>query len=261
VEEGLSGGRLAWYARFYPASHRAVLPILLLGFLASGCRPIAHSSALWAIVLAALYALLLRRGLHAQWGGWVTAGRCLLLLALGAAAWVRLVLRYGDELDLGLRGVLPEHELGIWALAAAGARRGDRPRGSRRARDPDRTRLPAGETMSAVRVPLGRIAHARSGDKGEASNAGLIADSDALYEVIRREVTAERVKQHFAGFCRGKVERFEVPRLRALNFLLHDSLGGGGTASLITDAQGKTHGQGLLAMEIEVPSELLPEPR
>lgn len=115
--------------------------------------------------------------------------------------------------------------------------------------------------MSVVRVPLGRIAHARSGDKGDASNVGLIADSEPLYEVIRREVTAERVKRHFAELCRGRVERFEVPRLRALNFLLHDSLGGGGTASLITDAQGKTHGQGLLAMEIDVPTDLVPEPR
>lgn len=113
--------------------------------------------------------------------------------------------------------------------------------------------------MSTVRVPLERIAHARSGDKGEASNVGLIADTPALYEVIRREVTAGRVKAHFAGVCRGDVERFEVPQIHALNFLLHDSLGGGGTASLITDAQGKTHGQGILAMTVEVPSELLAE--
>ena len=109
-----------------------------------------------------------------------------------------------------------------------------------------------------MRVPLHTIAHARSGDKGDASNVGLIADSPALYEVIRREVTAERVKFHFRQVCRGEVERFEVPNLLALNFLLHDSLGGGGTLSLKTDAQGKTHGQGLLMMEIEVPAELIP---
>ena len=108
-----------------------------------------------------------------------------------------------------------------------------------------------------MRVKLGRIAHARSGDKGDASNAGLIADSPALYEVVRREVTAARVKAHFAQVCRGEVERFEVPNLLALNFLLHDALGGGGTASLLTDAQGKTHGQGLLELEIDVPDELL----
>ena len=109
-----------------------------------------------------------------------------------------------------------------------------------------------------MRVPLHTVAHARSGDKGDASNVGLIADSPSLYEVIRREVTAERVKAHFRQICRGEVERFEVPNLLALNFLLHDSLGGGGTLSLKTDAQGKTHGQGLLMMEIEVPAELIP---
>jgi hypothetical protein len=109
-----------------------------------------------------------------------------------------------------------------------------------------------------MRVPLHRIAHARSGDKGDASNVGLIARSPALYEVIEREVTVERVAAHFREVCRGGVERFAVPNLLALNFLLHDSLGGGGTLSLLTDAQGKTHGQGLLAMEVEVPAELVP---
>ena len=109
-----------------------------------------------------------------------------------------------------------------------------------------------------MRVKLGLVAHARSGDKGEASNVGLIAASPELYEVIRSEVTAERVAEHFGKICRGRVERFEVPNLLALNFLLHDSLGGGGTASLLTDAQGKTHGEGLLEMEIEVPNGLAP---
>lgn len=109
-----------------------------------------------------------------------------------------------------------------------------------------------------MRVKLGTVAHARSGDKGDASNVGLIAGSPALYEVIAREVTAARVKTHFREVCRGDVERFEVPNLLALNFLLHDALGGGGTASLLTDAQGKTHGQGLLELEIDVPDELLP---
>lgn len=109
-----------------------------------------------------------------------------------------------------------------------------------------------------MKVELGRIAYARSGDKGDGSNVGLIAATPALYEVIRREVSADRVRAHFREICRGGVERFEVPNLLALNFLLHDSLGGGGTASLATDAQGKTHGQGLLRMEIDVPEELLP---
>ena len=109
-----------------------------------------------------------------------------------------------------------------------------------------------------MRVTLGRIAYARSGDKGDASNVGLLAVSPELYEVIRREVTPERVGRHFRDICRGGVERFEVPNLLALNFLLRDSLGGGGTASLLTDAQGKTHGQGMLEMEIECPDELVP---
>jgi hypothetical protein len=108
-----------------------------------------------------------------------------------------------------------------------------------------------------ARVELARVAHARSGDKGDASNVGLIAATPELYAVLAREVTAERVKAHFRAICKGEVERFEVPNLSALNFLLHDALGGGGTASLVTDAQGKTHGQGLLAMEIDVPDELL----
>lgn len=102
------------------------------------------------------------------------------------------------------------------------------------------------------KVRLYDIAHARSGDKGDASNVGLIANSPELYEVIREQVTRERVKEHFAQVCRGPVERFEVPNLNALNFILHDSLGGGGTESLKTDAQGKTHAQALLMMEVEV---------
>ncbi len=112
-----------------------------------------------------------------------------------------------------------------------------------------------------MRVRLERLAHARSGDKGDGSNVGLIAQSAAAYEVLLREVTPERVKAHFAEVCHGPVERFEVPNLLALNFILHDSLGGGGTESLKTDAQGKTHGQGLLQMEIEVPAGLTAELR
>jgi len=108
-----------------------------------------------------------------------------------------------------------------------------------------------------MKLPLHQIAHARSGDKGDASNVGLIADSAEIYEVLRQEVTAERVKAHFAQVCRGPVERFELPNLSALNFILHDSLGGGGTESLKTDAQGKTHAQGMLLLEIEVPDEIL----
>jgi hypothetical protein len=108
-----------------------------------------------------------------------------------------------------------------------------------------------------MKVPLYRVAHARSGDKGDASNVGLIANTPEIYALLREQVTAERVAEHFRGVCRGGVERHEVPNLLAVNFILHDSLGGGGTESLITDAQGKTHAQGLLAMLVEVPEELL----
>jgi hypothetical protein len=99
-------------------------------------------------------------------------------------------------------------------------------------------------------IKLVEIAHARSGDKGNNSNIGLIARNPADYELLRREVTAERVKIHFAGICFGKVERFELPNIHALNFVLHESLDGGGTLSLRTDAQGKTHAATLLMMEI-----------
>ena len=103
-----------------------------------------------------------------------------------------------------------------------------------------------------MKVQLAKLAHARSGDKGDTANVGLIALSDELYPILVREVTAERVKQHFEGICHGEVERFELPNLGALNFLLHESLGGGGTLSLMTDAQGKTFSTALLRMEIEV---------
>jgi hypothetical protein len=103
-----------------------------------------------------------------------------------------------------------------------------------------------------VKVQLVKLAHARSGDKGDTANVGLIALRDEGYPVLVREVTAERVKQHFTGICQGEVERCELPNLGALNFLLHESLGGGGTLSLMTDAQGKTFSTALLRMEIEI---------
>jgi len=103
-----------------------------------------------------------------------------------------------------------------------------------------------------VKVQLTKLAHARSGDKGDTANVGLIALKDEFYPILVREVTAERVKAHFKGICRGEVERFELPNLGALNFLLHESLGGGGTLSLMTDAQGKTFSTALLRMEVEV---------
>src|ERR671938_264922 len=106
-----------------------------------------------------------------------------------------------------------------------------------------------------MQVQLTKLAHARSGDKGDTANVGLIALSEEFYPVLVREVTAERVKEHFRGICKGGVERYELPNLGALNFLLHESLGGGGTLSLMTDAQGKTFSTALLRMEIDVPDE------
>jgi hypothetical protein len=103
-----------------------------------------------------------------------------------------------------------------------------------------------------MNVQLVKLAHARSGDKGDTANVGLIALRDEIYPILVREVTAERVKRHFQGICKGDVERFELPNLGALNFLLHESLGGGGTLSLMTDAQGKTFSTALLRMEIEI---------
>jgi len=106
-----------------------------------------------------------------------------------------------------------------------------------------------------MRIQLVKLAHARSGDKGDTANVGLIALREEFYPLLAREVTAERVKEHFRGLVRGGVERFELPNLGALNFLLHESLGGGGTLSLMTDAQGKTFSTALLRMEIEVADE------
>jgi hypothetical protein len=103
-----------------------------------------------------------------------------------------------------------------------------------------------------MKVQLLRICHARSGDKGDTANIGLIAREPEYYPLIEKYVTAERVKTHFEGICLGSVERFELPNLMALNFLLHQSLGGGGTKSLKNDAQGKTLSSALLRMDIEV---------
>jgi len=105
------------------------------------------------------------------------------------------------------------------------------------------------------RIRLSEIAYARSGDKGDASNVGIVAYHRAGYDFLKNLLTAERVRQHFSAICKGGVTRYEVPNLLALNFILHDSLGGGGSESLKTDAQGKTHGLGLLQMEIEAPDD------
>ncbi|MGH7552620.1 MAG: AtuA-related protein [Longimicrobiales bacterium] len=109
----------------------------------------------------------------------------------------------------------------------------------------------------AQRVILYRLAHARSGDKGDTVNVGVIARRPEWYEVIGRELTTERVKAHFGDMVKGKVERFELPNIHALNFLLHGALDGGGTVSLMTDAQGKTFSTALLRMEVDVPEGMI----
>lgn len=103
-------------------------------------------------------------------------------------------------------------------------------------------------------VQLRSLAHARSGDKGDTANVGLIALKPEYYPWLVNHVTATRVARHFRGMIKGRVERFELPNLNALNFLLHGALGGGGTLSLHTDAQGKVYSTALLRMEIEVPT-------
>ena len=103
------------------------------------------------------------------------------------------------------------------------------------------------------KIRLIEIAHGRSGDKGNNANIGIIAREDRFYSTLCEQVTVERVAKHFSKFCKGKVERFELKNISALNFVLHDALDGGGTVSLRSDAQGKTFAAMLLRMEIEVP--------
>ena len=103
-----------------------------------------------------------------------------------------------------------------------------------------------------MKIRLIEIAHARSGDKGDTANVGVIARRAEYYPVLVKYLTAERVKAHFAGIALGAIERFELPNLGALNFLLHEALGGGGTRSLKNDAQGKTLGSAMLRMELDI---------
>jgi len=107
-----------------------------------------------------------------------------------------------------------------------------------------------------MKIGLHRIAHGRSGDKGDTVNVGVIAIRPEFYDSIRTQLTVETVKQHFGDLVKGNVERFELPNLHALNFLLHESLGGGGTVSLMTDAQGKTFSTAMLRMQIDIPDNL-----
>ena len=107
-----------------------------------------------------------------------------------------------------------------------------------------------------MKVQLLKICHARSGDKGDTGNVGLIARKPEYYPLIKKYVTVELVKRHFEGICLGSVERYELPNLYALNFLLHESLGGGGTVSLKNDAQGKTLSSALLRLSIEIEEQI-----
>jgi hypothetical protein len=135
---------------------------------------------------------------------------------------------------------------------------GGEARAARDLDDPFPTTLLAGLSPSpVVEVPLMQIAHARSGDKGDTANIGLIGRSAACYVWMRENVSAERVKAWFEGIAKGAVHRYLVPNLWALNFLLSESLGGGGTVSLHIDAQGKTYGQALLRCRVPIPMALL----
>ena len=102
-----------------------------------------------------------------------------------------------------------------------------------------------------AKVKLASFAFARSGDKGDGSNVGIFVRNEADYELIKKVLTVEAVKRHFKDICKGEVSRYEAPNMLALNFILRDSLGGGGSESLKTDAQGKTHGLALLELEVE----------
>jgi hypothetical protein len=106
-----------------------------------------------------------------------------------------------------------------------------------------------------MKVRLVDIAHARSGDKGDTANVGVIALEPRWYEVLEKFVTRNRVVEHFRGMIEGDVDRYELPNLNALNFLLHGALDGGGTLSLKTDAQGKVYSTALLRMVIDVPDD------
>jgi hypothetical protein len=135
---------------------------------------------------------------------------------------------------------------------AAKVRNASQAKRSKKSQAP-RTAVPSSRRTASLQLRW--LAHARSGDKGDTANVGLIALEPEYYPILRRQVTTARVARHFRGMVSG-VERFELPNLNALNFLLHGALDGGGTISLKTDAQGKVYSTALLRMEIQVPAAL-----
>jgi len=108
-----------------------------------------------------------------------------------------------------------------------------------------------------AKVKLMDLAIARSGDKGDSTNIGIMANSKEIYAFLKKQLTAELVRTHFSEICQGDITRYELPNLNAFNFMLEHSLDGGGTSTLRSDAQGKVHGSALLHIDIEVPDELL----
>ena len=108
-----------------------------------------------------------------------------------------------------------------------------------------------------MKIKLKDIACSRSGDKGRNSNVGIIFDDPLIYKWAKTYLTIEKVKEHFKEIVKGKVQRYELDNLLALNFILYDSLGGGGSESLLLDSQGKTHGQSLLLMNVNIPDKLI----
>jgi len=188
-------------------------------------------------------------GLQAPAGFGIFGGRPDVQEALGF--WPALLPRdlVSAQVDI-LDGERREHcevPMALATAAAAGAEASARPQSA----------PPAQSSSPTKRVPLVTLAYARSGDKGDHANIGVAARSEAGYAFLRRTLTAARVKEYYADLVHGDVVRYELPNLRALNFVLHNALGGGGTLSLRVDHQGKTLAQGLLQMELEAPEDVL----
>ena len=108
-----------------------------------------------------------------------------------------------------------------------------------------------------MNIELGQIANTRSGDKGANSNVGIIFNNKKTYEWAKKEITSDVVKNHFKGIVKGRIIRYELDNILSINFILEDSLGGGGSETLINDAQGKTHGQIMMMLKIDIPEHLI----